>query len=64
MVSLTTTSVQNINYMVVTCHYIDEGWLLTKKILTLNLIFDHKGESNGKNLEACLLIMLHSHISN
>ena len=34
MVSLTTdtwTSIQNMNYMCVTAHYIDEGWELNKK---------------------------------
>jgi hypothetical protein len=57
MVSLTIdcwTSGQNMNYMVVTCHYIDEGWVLNKKILNFNLISDHKGKTIGKNLEACL----------
>lgn len=36
MVSLTTdtwTSIQNMNYMWVTGHYIDDGWALIKKIL-------------------------------
>jgi hypothetical protein len=31
MSSLTTgcwTSIQNINYVIVTCHYINEGWVL------------------------------------
>jgi hypothetical protein len=40
--------------MVITCHYIDEGWKLNKKILRFNLISDHKGETIGKNLESCL----------
>jgi hypothetical protein len=31
MIFLTTKSVQNINYIVETCPYIDEGWVLNKK---------------------------------
>ena len=57
MVSLTTdtwTSIQNINYMCVTAHYIDEGWELQKKILSFGLITDHKGDTIGKALEKCL----------
>jgi hypothetical protein len=47
------TSVQNINYMVVTRHYIDEGWMLNKKkILSLNMISDHYGETICKKLVA------------
>ena len=57
MVSLTTdtwTSIQNMNYMCVTAHYIDDGWELNKKILSFNLITDHKGETIGRALEKCL----------
>ncbi|WOL01424.1 HAT family dimerization domain-containing protein [Canna indica] len=57
MVSLTTdtwTSIQNVNYMCVTVHYVDDGWELNKKILSFGLITDHKGETIGKALEKCL----------
>jgi hypothetical protein len=49
MVSLTTdcwTSVQNMNYMIVTCHYIDEGRALNKK----NIEFKFEFGSQGKQL--------------
>jgi hypothetical protein len=57
MVSLTTdtwTSIQNMNYMVVTAHYIDDEWDLKKRILSFGLIADHKGETIGINLENCM----------
>lgn len=57
MVSLTTdtwTSIQNMNYMCVTTHYIDEEWGLKKRILSFNLIADHKGETIGIALENCM----------
>jgi len=48
------TSIQNMNYMCMTTHYIDEGWELNKKILTFCLISFHKGETIGVTLENCL----------
>lgn len=57
MVSLTTdtwTSIQNMNYMCVTGHFIDEGWELQKKILGFGLIANHRGDTIGKALEKCL----------
>jgi len=57
MVSLaidTWTSIQNVNYMCVTSHYIDEAFRLCKKILKFFLTGDHKGEIIGITLENCL----------
>ncbi|KAF7832003.1 zinc finger BED domain-containing protein RICESLEEPER 2-like [Senna tora] len=57
MVSITTdtwTSIQNLNYMCVTGHYIDDSWVLNKKVLGFFLIADHRGETIGKALEKCL----------
>lgn len=57
MVSFTTdtwTSIQNMNYMCVTAHFIDDGWELHKKILSFALIPDHKGETIGRALEKCM----------
>lgn len=42
------------NYMCVTCHFIDEGWELKKKILGFGLVANHRGETIGKSLERCL----------
>ncbi|XP_010677727.1 zinc finger BED domain-containing protein RICESLEEPER 2-like [Beta vulgaris subsp. vulgaris] len=57
-VSLTTdswTSIQQINYMCLTVHFIDNNWKLQKRILNFCLISSHKGEEIGKEVEKCLL---------
>ncbi|XP_019196303.1 PREDICTED: zinc finger BED domain-containing protein RICESLEEPER 2-like [Ipomoea nil] len=57
-VSITTdswTSIQRINYMVVTAHFIDSEWKLHKKILAFVPVTSHKGEYLAKALENCLL---------
>ena len=51
----TWTSIQNVNYMVLTAHYIDGGWVLQKKVLNFCVIPNHKGESIGKLLEECVV---------
>ncbi|CAA7023974.1 unnamed protein product [Microthlaspi erraticum] len=51
----TWTSIQNINYMCLTAHYVDESWNLKKKIINFCQIFSHKGELIGKMVERCLL---------
>ncbi|CAL9030025.1 unnamed protein product, partial [Prunus brigantina] len=56
-VSLTTdtwTSIQNINYMVLTTHFIDDDWVLHKRILNFCVIPNHKGDTIGRLVEACL----------
>ncbi|CAH9114483.1 unnamed protein product [Cuscuta epithymum] len=57
-VSITTdtwTSVQRINYMCITAHYIDHQWKLQKKIISFVQVTSHKGEYIAKALENCLL---------
>jgi hypothetical protein len=57
MVSLTIdcwTSVQNMNYMVVTCHFINERCVLNKKNIEFKFDFGSQGETIEMNLEACL----------
>ncbi|CAM8982292.1 unnamed protein product [Rhodiola kirilowii] len=51
----TWTSVQNINYMVVTAHFVDSAWKMQKRILSFKAIPNHRGESIGCLLEDCLL---------
>ncbi|XP_019190318.1 PREDICTED: zinc finger BED domain-containing protein RICESLEEPER 2-like [Ipomoea nil] len=54
-VSITTdtwTSIQRINYMVVTAHFIDEEWKLNKKIISFVPITSHKGEAVAKKLKS------------
>ena len=56
-VSLTTntwTSIQNLNYMCLTCHYIDGDWTYLKRILNFCRVPNHKRETIGKTIERCL----------
>lgn len=55
-VSITTntwTSIQNINYMVVTAHFLDSDWKLHKRIINFCSITSHKGDDIGRVLEQC-----------
>ncbi|CAA0812038.1 Zinc finger BED domain-containing protein DAYSLEEPER [Striga hermonthica] len=57
-VSITTdtwTSIQNINYMVVTAHFIDSDFNLHKRVLNFCKITSHKGEDIGRCLEEKLV---------
>uniref|UniRef100_A0A803N8F3 Uncharacterized protein n=1 Tax=Chenopodium quinoa TaxID=63459 RepID=A0A803N8F3_CHEQI len=57
-VSLTTdtwTSIQQINYMCLTVHFVDNDWNLQKRILNFCPISSHKGEEIRKEIEKCLL---------
>ncbi|XP_024156351.1 zinc finger BED domain-containing protein RICESLEEPER 2-like [Rosa chinensis] len=51
----TWTSIQNVNYMVLTAHFIDENWVLHKRILNFIVIPNHKGKTIGKLVESCLI---------
>lgn len=56
-ISLTTytwTSCQNLNYMSLTGHFIDDEWNLQKRILNFCFISGHSGEVIGKGVEKCL----------
>lgn len=55
LTSDTWTSIQNLTYMVITPHWIDDEWNLQKKILNFFHIPDHKGETITRAIEACLL---------
>jgi len=39
----TWTSIQNLNYMSLTCHFIDDDWNLHKRILNFCQVEDYKG---------------------
>uniref|UniRef100_A0A803N6R2 BED-type domain-containing protein n=1 Tax=Chenopodium quinoa TaxID=63459 RepID=A0A803N6R2_CHEQI len=43
----TWTSCQNLSYMCLTAHFIDDNWILHKKILNFCLISSHSGEAIG-----------------
>ncbi|XP_054806276.1 zinc finger BED domain-containing protein RICESLEEPER 2-like [Prosopis cineraria] len=49
------TSLQNMNYLCLTGHFIDDEWKLHKRILNFCQIADHKGETIGELIEKCLL---------
>ncbi|KAF8661542.1 hypothetical protein HU200_056963 [Digitaria exilis] len=51
----TWTSRQNLCYMSLTAHWIDDEWNLQKRILNFCSVADHKGETLGKRVEECLL---------
>lgn len=50
----TWTSIQNLNYLCLTAHYINVDWVYHKKILNFCLVPDHKGETIGRVVESCL----------
>jgi hypothetical protein len=51
----TWTSIQNINYMCVTAHFIDHQWTLHRRLLSFRQVSDHKGITIGRALEECLV---------
>ncbi|GER44259.1 HAT family dimerisation domain containing protein [Striga asiatica] len=56
-ISMTTdtwTSVQKINYVCITAHYIDEEWNMNKKIINFCPIESQKGEDFGRQIDGCL----------
>jgi hypothetical protein len=56
-VALTTdcsTSIQNLSYMVITAHFIDNNWNYQKRIISFSLIPNHKGDTIGRKLEEVL----------
>ena len=50
----TWTSIQNLNYMCLTCHFIDDAWKLHKRILNFCQVEDHKVETIGRRIEMSL----------
>ncbi|XP_059451427.1 zinc finger BED domain-containing protein RICESLEEPER 2-like [Corylus avellana] len=51
----TWTSVQNLNYMVITSHFIDSDWNLHKRIINFCLIPNHKADTIGEKILSCML---------
>ncbi|KAM5546439.1 zinc finger BED domain-containing protein RICESLEEPER 2-like, partial [Rosa sericea] len=50
----TWTSVQNVNYMVLTAHFIDIDWKMHKRVISFCVIQNHQGSTIGKLIESCL----------
>jgi hypothetical protein len=56
-VALTTdcwTSVQNLSYMTLTAHFINNDWKYEKRILSFCLVPNHKGDTIGRKVEEIL----------
>ncbi|KAL4291636.1 hypothetical protein GQ457_14G015420 [Hibiscus cannabinus] len=51
----TWTSAQNLSYMCLTAHFIDDTWKLHKMIINFCPIVGHSGELIGRAVEKCLL---------
>uniref|UniRef100_A0A5B7B6B6 Zinc finger BED domain-containing protein RICESLEEPER 2-like n=1 Tax=Davidia involucrata TaxID=16924 RepID=A0A5B7B6B6_DAVIN len=49
------TSLQNISYICITAHFIDNDWKLHKRILNFSVISSHKGVVIGQAVESCML---------
>ena len=57
-IALTTdcwTSMQNLNYLCLTAHFISDEWNLHKRILNFKLMDSHKGKETGKVVESCVV---------
>ncbi|XP_049378174.1 zinc finger BED domain-containing protein RICESLEEPER 2-like [Solanum stenotomum] len=56
-VSLTTdtwTSLQRINYMCITAHWIDKEWMMHKRIISFCQVSSHRGEDMANEISKCL----------
>ncbi|XP_050919512.1 zinc finger BED domain-containing protein RICESLEEPER 2-like [Lathyrus oleraceus] len=56
-VALTTdcwTSIQNLNYLTFTEHFVDNEWKYQKRIISFTIIPNHKGETVGRKIEEVL----------
>lgn len=51
----TWTSLQRMNYMCLTAHYIDENWKLQKKVINFCTVTSHRGNDIGRAIENCLI---------
>ncbi|XP_062099949.1 zinc finger BED domain-containing protein RICESLEEPER 2-like [Humulus lupulus] len=48
------TSIQNISYMCLTAHWIDDNWKMQKRIISFIQVPSHKGDMVAKELIICL----------
>lgn len=56
-VTLTTdcwTSIQNLSYLTLTAHFIDNDWRYQKRIISFSVVPNHKGETIGRHVEEIL----------
>ncbi|GAU32561.1 hypothetical protein TSUD_218190 [Trifolium subterraneum] len=58
-VALTTdcwTSIQNLNYLTLTAHFVDNEWKYQKRIVSFTVIPNHKGDTVGRKIEEVLRV--------
>nr|XP_027186640.1 zinc finger BED domain-containing protein RICESLEEPER 2-like [Cicer arietinum]XP_027186641.1 zinc finger BED domain-containing protein RICESLEEPER 2-like [Cicer arietinum] len=48
------TSIQNLNYLTLTSHFVDNEWNYQKRIISFTIIPNHKGVTVGKKIEEVL----------
>lgn len=48
------TSIQNLNYLTLTAHFIDNEWKYQKRIISFSTVLNHKGETIGRQIEETL----------
>ncbi|XP_050896669.1 zinc finger BED domain-containing protein RICESLEEPER 2-like [Lathyrus oleraceus] len=48
------TSIQNLNYLTLTTHFVDNEWKYQKIIISFVVILNHKGETVGRKIEEVL----------
>ncbi|KAI5435995.1 hypothetical protein KIW84_022429 [Lathyrus oleraceus] len=49
-----TTSIQNLNHLTLTAHFVDNEWKYQKRIISFTVIPNHKGETVGRKIEEVL----------
>ncbi|GJW44493.1 zinc finger BED domain-containing protein RICESLEEPER 2 [Tanacetum coccineum] len=49
-----TSTCQKINYMVITAHFIDDDWVMHKRVINFKRINSHRGEDIGRVLLKCI----------
>ncbi|XP_073219638.1 zinc finger BED domain-containing protein RICESLEEPER 2-like [Cicer arietinum] len=45
------TSIQNLNYLTLTAHFVDNDWSYQKRIISFTVIPNHRGDKIGKKIE-------------
>ncbi|PWA69583.1 zinc finger BED domain-containing protein RICESLEEPER 2 [Artemisia annua] len=57
-----TSTCQKINYMVITAHFVDDGWVMYKRVINFKRVNSHRGEDIGRHLPGMYDNGKHFHI--
>ncbi|PWA71318.1 zinc finger BED domain-containing protein RICESLEEPER 2 [Artemisia annua] len=49
-----TSTCQKINYMVITAHFVDDDWVMHKRVINFKRVNNHRGEDIGRVLLKCI----------